>query len=368
MAAKITSDVLESYLHCKFKGHLKLAGQQGTKCEFEAMLTELRATVRLKAIDAIITCHPGDQVARNIPLTTAGLKRGAHYILDGAVEDDALALHFDGLKRVEGESSLGAFHYQPVLFHESRQVKKEHNLLLEVYGMILSGLQGRAPAYGVIWHGPECKKTRLKLNPDHQKAEKVLRGLKDMATSGLPARLHLNDHCRVCEFRQRCHEQAVKEDNITLLRGMGEKGVKGDARKGIFTVTQLAHTFRPRRRGKRAKQPSGKRHHALQALAIRDKKIYVFGAPELPDSPVTIYLDMEGIPGEGYIYLIGMIVVENGLESRYSFWADNRDQEVEVLEAFLEEVTRFDNFLVLCYGSFDPVSLPRMSKTANLNN
>src|SRR5262249_3228052 len=149
----------------------------------------------------------------------------------------------------------------------------------------------------------ECKATRVKLNPDQRKAEQVLCGLKDMATSGLPPRLLLNDHCQVCEFRQRCHEMAVKEDNITLLRGMGEREVKRYARKGIFTVTQLAHTFRPRRKGKRAKQRSNKRHHALQALAIRDKKIYVFGTPELPESPVTIYLDMEGVPEEGYIYL-----------------------------------------------------------------
>src|SRR5262245_15667484 len=69
MATKITSDMLESHLHCKFKGHLKLAGQQGTKCDFEAMLTELRAEVRLKAIDTIIARYPGEQVARVIPLT-----------------------------------------------------------------------------------------------------------------------------------------------------------------------------------------------------------------------------------------------------------------------------------------------------------
>ena len=60
MATKITSDVLECYLHCKFKGYLKLAGQQGTKCDFEAMLTELRAEVRLKAIDTIIARHPAE--------------------------------------------------------------------------------------------------------------------------------------------------------------------------------------------------------------------------------------------------------------------------------------------------------------------
>src|SRR5207244_10943560 len=143
MATKSTREMLESYLHCKFKGNLKLAGQEGRQCDFEAMLTKLRAEVRLKAIDTIIARHSEDQVARNIPLTTAGLKRGPHYILDGTLEDDALALHFDGLKRVEGQSELGEFHYLPVLFHESQQVKKEQKLLLEVYGMILSGLQGR---------------------------------------------------------------------------------------------------------------------------------------------------------------------------------------------------------------------------------
>lgn len=84
MATKITS-VLESSMRCKFKGYLKLAGQQGTKSDFEAMLTELRAEVRLKAIDTIIAPYPGDQVARNMPLTTAGLKRSTQYILDATL-------------------------------------------------------------------------------------------------------------------------------------------------------------------------------------------------------------------------------------------------------------------------------------------
>jgi hypothetical protein len=35
MATKITRDVLESYLNCKYKGHLKLVGQVGTKTDYE---------------------------------------------------------------------------------------------------------------------------------------------------------------------------------------------------------------------------------------------------------------------------------------------------------------------------------------------
>ena len=364
MATKITSEVLESYLRCKFKGHLKLAGRQSTKCYFEAMLTELRAGVRLKAIEAILARHPGDQIARNVPLTTAGLRRGPRYILDGTFEDDSVSLHLDGLKRAEGASKLGDFHYLPVLFHEGRQVKKEQKLLLEVYGVILSGIQGRAPAHGVVWHGRECRATRVKLNPDHRKAEQVLRGLKEMATSGLPPSLLLNDHCLVCEFRQRCHEQAVQADNITLLRGMGEKEVNRYARKGISTVTQLSCTFRMRKRGKRVKTQQRPHYFALQALAIRDKRIYVLGAPTLPAAPVRLYFDCEGDPERGFVYLIGLTVAGDGEERHYSFWADREAEETCIFQQFLDVVAQYPGSTLVYYGSYERAFLRRMRKVA----
>jgi len=84
-------------------------------------------------------------------------------------------------------------------------------------------------------------------------------------------------------------------------------------------LTQLAHTFRPRRKGRRSNRRSNKRYHALQALAIRDKKVYVLGAPEVPDSGVRIYIDVESNPEEGFVYLIGMIVNDNRGETQYSF-------------------------------------------------
>jgi len=107
MATKITRDILESYLHCKFKGHLKATGQQGTKCDYETLLTERRAEVRLAAIEKILTRHVGEEIPRNIPLTTATLKQGASFLLDATLEDDLFSLTFDGLKKVEGASKLG---------------------------------------------------------------------------------------------------------------------------------------------------------------------------------------------------------------------------------------------------------------------
>ena len=36
---KITKEVLEAHLNCKFKGHLKLAVEVGTRSDYEAMTT-----------------------------------------------------------------------------------------------------------------------------------------------------------------------------------------------------------------------------------------------------------------------------------------------------------------------------------------
>jgi predicted RecB family nuclease len=157
MSTKITRDVLESYLHCKYKAFLKGAGQSGTKSDYEVMLTEARASVRLQATEKILARHKQDEVARDMPLTVAALKRGPLFILDASLEDETFSLRFDGLKRVEGHSKLGDFHYVPVLFHEGEHVRKEQKLLLEMYGLLLSRVQGRMPASGVIWHGKECK-------------------------------------------------------------------------------------------------------------------------------------------------------------------------------------------------------------------
>ena len=364
MATKITRQILEAYLNCKTKAYLKLAGQQGNVSDYEALLISTRQEVRQQAMDKIFAPHVESEVARNISLSAAALREGPSFVIDAILGDDLLSLVFDGLKRVDGPSKLGDFHYIPILFHESRKVGKEQRLLLEVYGLLLSQIQGRLPAYGLVWHGRECKTTKVRPSPDVRKTDRLLQEVKEMARGGAAPRLILNNHCQVCEFRHRCHDQAVQEDNISLLRGMGEKEIKRFARKGILTFTQLAHTFRPRRRGKRTPPKSNRRYHALHALALRDKRVYVFGTPQLPDAPIHVYLDIEGDPEQGFDYLVGIIIVQGDNEQRLSFWADNRDDEDRIFEQFLATVTQYKDFRVFAYGGYERAFLMRMRKRA----
>jgi predicted RecB family nuclease len=363
MTLRITTDVLEAFLRCRYKGHLKQAGESGRPSHFEGLSKEQRADVRRQAIDRIVTRHASHDVIKDVPLTAPTLKSGPAFVLDALLENDTFSLRLDGVKRVDGPSKLGDYHYVPVLFHDGGSVRKEQRLWLDVCGLLLSRIQGRMPGHGIVWHGRECRATKARLSADPRKAERLLRDLQQTQEAE-PPRLVLNDHCQVCEFQRRCHDQAIREDNLSLLRGLGEKEVKGYARKGILTLTQLAHTFRPRRKGKQVVRRTHHRYHALQALAIRDKRTYLFGTPEILDSPVKIYLDIEGLPDEGYVYLIGMTVIEGGSEHHLAFWADTRGQEQAIFRQLLEEVSRHPDARLYCYGSYERVFLKRMRKAA----
>src|SRR4051794_19123113 len=122
MAAKITRDTLESYLNCKYKAYLKLAGQQGSRSDYETLLGELRDEVRIKATDKILAQQQDHEIERGVVLTPAVLRRGAAFILEATLEDEHASLALDGLKRVAGTSRLGTLPSIPLLFSRTCKV------------------------------------------------------------------------------------------------------------------------------------------------------------------------------------------------------------------------------------------------------
>jgi predicted RecB family nuclease len=357
MATKITREILEAYLHCKTKAHLKLAGQQGSVSEYEALLAEKRLHVRQMAVGKILAKYPKGEVARDIPLTVAALRAGPSFVLDAILEDDRLSLCFDGLKRVDGLSKLGDFHYVPILFHEGRKVGKKQRELLGLHGLLLSRIQGRLPERGIIWHGKDCEPANTRLAQESRQAERLLREIKETAGAESPPKLILNNHCPSCEFRLRCHDQAVQEDNLSLLRGMGEKEIKSYQKKGIFTVTQLSYTFRPRRRPKWAKAAPRPHSFALQALALRENKIYINGSPNLKKSSLSIYLDIEGLPDDDLYYLMGVLIDDGVTQQMHSFWADSKDEQGHIIAQFVQLLMQHTDYTLYHFGSYENKAL-----------
>src|SRR5262249_13568761 len=129
---------------------------------------------------------------------------------------------------------------------------------------------------------------------------------------------------------------------------------------GIFTVRQLSYTFRVRRRNKRAKKQEFPRSFALQALAIRENKIHVHGSYAVPSSPMSVYLDIEGLPNRSSYYLIGLVVVADGVESRHSFWANGEDDEVDIFLGLLEKLGQYPEYRLFHFGDYETRALRRV--------
>src|SRR5262249_34926989 len=142
----------------------------GSMSAYQGLLVDSRLEVRQQAIGKILAQHPVAEVARGITLTPAALRLGPAFVLDAVLEDNLMSVHFDGLKRVDGPSNLGDFHYVPMQFHEGRAVRRDQRLLLDLYGLLLSRIQGRIPVSGVVWRGQECRPTRVRLHPDLREA------------------------------------------------------------------------------------------------------------------------------------------------------------------------------------------------------
>src|SRR5947207_15371886 len=71
MAAKITTEVVENHLRCKYKARLKLAGEQGRRSDYESILATSREQVRLRAVVKLLQRHGADGVAQAVTLSAS---------------------------------------------------------------------------------------------------------------------------------------------------------------------------------------------------------------------------------------------------------------------------------------------------------
>ncbi len=267
----LTLAVLEGYLTCKYLGSLRLAGEHGKFSEYLVALDESRSLARTALTKKI--AEGNGRLSQGTLLTREALLRGDELILDARLVSEEMVIEYPGLCRVNGDSPLGGFHYVPILFSAGRRPDRTERILVEVLALLLAGSQGMLPRYGIVYFGTVFKSVKIKFSDGLKRAKDLLSTIRPLQTRELQPRLIVNEHCSQCEFSVRCHEQAIREDNISLLRGIGQKAITAYARRGILRLTQLAHTFRPRRRGKRAEQKNPKRYHALQALAVRDRRV-----------------------------------------------------------------------------------------------
>jgi predicted RecB family nuclease len=264
---------------------------------------------------------------------------------------------------VERAPSAGrgkAAQFIPIRFVWVNKVSRHDKLLLAFDALALSYMLGRDVPAGKIIHGDDHAVLKVKTSGLVSEARTLIEKTATMLSAPLPPDLILNRYCAECEFQTHCRQKAVERDDLSLLALMPEKERKKFHSKGIFTVTQLSYTFRPRRRPKRQRDKREKYHHALKALAIREKKIHVVDSPELNIAGTPVYLDVEGLPDRDFYYLIGVRIGKGEAVVQHSMWADTVEGERTIWNVLIGILGKVEKPVLIHYGSYETVFLRRM--------
>ena len=382
----ITPALFEAFLKCQTKCWLTFTGEPPAGNTYAEWVQTERESYRADAAKRLISNAPGGeyaatpiaeelktakwQLAIDVPVrielrssrgneAQTPTPENSQSLLTSAATVVESRLH--AIERLPSEGRGKAAQFIPIRFIFTNKLGKDDKLLLAFDALVLSEVLGRQVSLGKIIHGDDHSTLKVKTPALAGEVRKRVEKIAALLSNPAPPDLVLNRHCAECEFQARCRKIAVEKDDLSLLATMSAKERQKLRTKGIFTVTQLSYTFRPRRRPKRLRDKREKYHHSLKALAIREKKIHIVGSPELKIEGTPVYLDVEGLPDRDFYYLIGLRIGNGESAVQHSLWADTVEDEGKIWREFLGVLETVDKPVLIHYGSYETNFLRRMS-------
>ncbi len=361
----ITNETLINHLHCRRKAFFKAAGTPGELHDIERVRIDLDGAYIQRALEVYLARYDEREIVRSPPSLEAAIRCGPRIIVDATATAGNVRSLIQLMERVEDGGGKGPPSFVPVMFVRNDKITQWDKLLLTFQAHALASVLGTLPAQARIVHGKEYRALRVRIEPLVGQVRGLIEQIEADLRRDSPPTLTLNGHCNECEFRGACRVIAEATDDLSLLRGLSGKEVEKLRGRGIATVAQLSHTYRPGRRGKRRAGAARKHEPALQALALRELRVFVLDRPPMPVPHVALYLDVEGVPDRDSYYLIGLLAVAEGRCTSYSFWADDSTQEMAIWRACAEVIEGFADYTVYHYGRYEQGFLDRMKRSAD---
>lgn len=358
----VTEEQFQAFLHCETKAYLKSTGTVTAQHEFTDWRRRTEEEFKQKCLSQLRAEVWDEGCFAGTPSPNELKSKKYHLVIDCVLQAQEFQARTYVLERVDAAEKIKLSHHIPIRFIPTEKITSFDKLLLAYDGLALSAACGEKPPFGKIIHGSNQSVTKVKLPDLMDKAKAILGKMLAKQENAAPPPLILNRHCTECECKARCRQIAVEKDELSLLSNLSEKERKQQHSKGIFTVTQLSYTYRPRRRPKRLASKPDNYSHALRALAIRENKIHIAGNPKLTITGTPVYLDVEGVPDRDFYYLIGLRVQEGDSYLQHSFWANDASEEKEIWASFLTALAQIENPQLVHYGSYETTFLKQMKQ------
>jgi predicted RecB family nuclease len=356
----VSSQLFEAYLECSTKCWLRSRAEPATGSLYAEWARPQNETYLEYGLKRSFATVPEGDRATAPPIPKNPKDVTWCLAIDVRWRTRDLESRLQAVERIPSEGHGRPAQFIPYRFEFANKLVKEHKLLLAFDALLLSEALGREVDLGKIVHGDSHGTLKVKTPVFASELRKRIKEITALLAGNSPPDLVLNRHCDQCEFKTRCSTQAREKDELSQLSGISEKDRKRLHSKGIFTVTQLSYTFRPRRRRRESKDKQEKHHHSLRALAIRENKIYAVGIPEPTLKGTPVFLDVEGLPDRDFYYLIGIRVQAAEGSVQHSFWADDAKEEKLIWKHFLGVLSKITDPQLIHYGSYETIFLKRM--------
>ncbi len=358
-AKLVTSRLFESYLHCPTKCYLQSIGEVATENDYTIWSAIRRESYRLRGLQRLKVGH-SQTIDGGEP--NRGQWKGA--LWDFAFNQTVRAQHYEAflhaVQRAQLDGTVQSSQFMPIRFVPENKLSRSDKLIAGFEALALAKALGAKVGIAKIIHGDKGTTSKLNAGALSRTVNKIVGQIAHLLSSSSAPDLILNKHCPECGFQSRCRKKAIDKDDLSLLANMPNKERARLNGKGIFTVSQLSYTFRPRRRTKRFSTKPEKYHHSLKALAIREKKVHIVGDPQLRIDGTAVYFDVDGLPDRDRYYLVGIHLEDANGITRHSFWADTEADEERVWKFFLNTISGIDRPVLIHYGSFETTFLKRM--------
>lgn len=354
---KINAEILSAYYQCKLKSFFLLKKKRKKKSHDFVAEIERRKQLNLRNNKSLFEKNMISQLDK---IDFTGLNKKLTY--------KELECFVDTIFVKEGKSNSNDYTIEPVHFLGINKPTIEDKIRLAFAGYVLSKIYEIDITHGkLVLFNANVRK--IKLSNFYQKIEDILLEFEtwENPKADKPL-LILNKHCHVCEFKDTCFKEAKENSNLSLLgRINNEKGIQKYYKKGIFNILQLACLYKPRRRKKKMKETIVKHSFELQALAIKEKKIYIKKEPNLARKEIELFLDVETIPDEDFCYLIGISLRNETEIIHHNYWADSLENEKENLLNAVNFIRSFPNAPIYHYGNYDEKVIKGLGKKYELN-
>ena len=250
---------LAGFLECRHKAELDHEVLRGARARPPAYRDEMVEVLAERGLEheAAYVASLGAQAVRiesdgdGAAATRRAMEAGAAVIVQGVLAAGRWMGRADILRRVEGESRLGGWHYEVVDTKLAGETAGRTVLQLCVYSELVAEVQGRRPeAFWVVTPGAGgvgFREERYRLAEHDAYVRWVRAAMEEAVPRALAEKTETAgtypdpvEHCDVCRHWQGCDARRRADDSVWLVAGVGRAEWRELAAMGIDTLAGLA--------------------------------------------------------------------------------------------------------------------------------